>query len=105
MPRRRSATPAQQINPEGATPTSVEQTQQVGGETVNPKEKFRGELARFYVRGFIIISGGALGYTLFTGYPITDVKDILLAISGLLLGPLGFIFGFYFKDEIQNKNS
>ena len=29
---------------------------------------------------------------------VADVKDMLVAISGVLSGPLGFIIGYYFRD-------
>jgi hypothetical protein len=38
-------------------------------------------------------------------YSVTDIKDILLAESGILSGPLGFIIGFYFKEELYKKDT
>lgn len=69
------------------------------------KQGVQAQLALFYVKGFVIIVAGVLIVTLFTCRTIDDIKNILLAISGVLSGPLGFIIGFYFKEEVQNKEN
>ena len=34
-----------------------------------------------------------------------QLQDILLAISGIASGPIGFVVGYYFKGSEQNGNS
>ncbi len=61
------------------------------------KEKTRGAIAKWYVIGYLIIIAGMLAAGTLKSYSVQDTKDILLAISGVLSGPLGFIIGYYFK--------
>ncbi|MFR0895105.1 MAG: hypothetical protein ACLSGF_09830 [Alistipes onderdonkii] len=37
------------------------------------------------------------GIGLLFNYTPDDYKDLLVAVSGILSGPLGFIVGYYFK--------
>ncbi len=69
----------------------------------NPKDKTRTQIANLYVRAFLIIICATLIYMLLYSYSINDIKDVLLAESGILSGPLGFIIGFYFKEESERK--
>jgi hypothetical protein len=61
------------------------------------REGTRSSIALTYVIGYlvlvliILIRGWWLG--------INDLKDLLVTISGILSGPLGFIVGYYFKAE------
>lgn len=68
------------------------------------KVSTQSRIGLYYVSGFLIIIAGVVLITLFRCYPVVDIKDLLLALSGILSGPLGFIIGFYFKEDIQNKN-
>lgn len=68
-----------------------------------PKDSVRGVIAPFYVKAYICIIAGSLLLLVLCGYTINAIKDVLLAISGVLSGPLGFIIGFYFKEELKNK--
>ena len=63
------------------------------------RESVRSQIALNYIFGFfiIIILGLLIGWA--QGFQIKDYKDLLIAISGILSGPLGFIVGFYFKDN------
>lgn len=63
------------------------------------RESVRSQIALNYIYGFfiIIIIGFIIG--LAQGFQIKDYKDMMIAISGILSGPLGFIVGFYFKDN------
>lgn len=61
------------------------------------REDTRSKIALCYVVGYlglvlvILIRGWWIG--------IGDLKDLLVTISGILSGPLGFIVGYYFKSE------
>lgn len=67
------------------------------------KDTVREKLANFYVKGYIFIIAGVLFVLLLGCYTINDIKDLLLALSGVLSGPLGFIIGFYFKEDIKGN--
>ena len=66
------------------------------------RESVRSQIALYYIIGFfsIIVIGLIIG--LIRNFDIKDYKDIMIAISGILSGPLGFIVGFYFKDNSDN---
>lgn len=61
------------------------------------RERTRSSIALVYVVAYLVIIAGALMFGIYKGYSINDQKDILLAISGVLSGSLGFIIGYYFK--------
>jgi len=63
------------------------------------RENVRSEIARWYVYGFLLIIGAALLIGILKEFTVDEYKDMLVAISGVLSGPLGFIIGFYFKDS------
>ncbi|MBD5219509.1 MAG: hypothetical protein HDS72_04600 [Bacteroidales bacterium] len=63
----------------------------------NPKENTRKIIASLYVWAFFIIIYLTLIIGILNNYTVDDYKDILIAISGILSGPLGFIVGYYFK--------
>lgn len=78
----------------------------VGGLTQSlpkAKETTRSELANTYVTGFLIIVCLALLYSFVRNYSPNDTKDIIITMSGILSGPLGFIIGYYFKTEEEAK--
>lgn len=61
------------------------------------RENTRSTIALIYVSCFLgIITVCFVGGTI-VGYSVDDHKDMLLTISGVLSGPLGFIVGYYFK--------
>ena len=66
------------------------------------RESVRSKIAINYTIGFfsIIALGLIIGWC--RNFEIKDYKDIMIAISGILSGPLGFIIGFYFKDSSDN---
>ncbi len=64
------------------------------------REKNRGVLALI----FVVLFFGVIFASLWIGYhnkdfEIGDYKDLLTSISSILSGPLGFIIGFYFKEQ------
>lgn len=61
------------------------------------KESTRTFIAQLYVWAFF----GIILLVFITGwcncFNVKDYKDMLIAVSGTLSGPLGFIVGYYFK--------
>lgn len=68
------------------------------------REDTRSKIALYYVCGFLAIIAFALGIGLFyKGLTVNDTRDLLLGISGILSGPLGFIIGYYFKSHAEKE--
>lgn len=63
----------------------------------NPKENTRRIIASLYVWAFFIIIFITLVIGVLNSYTVNDYKDMLVTVSGVLSGPLGFIVGYYFK--------
>lgn len=61
------------------------------------RENTRSRIALVYVCGFF----GAILIVFIIGflmcYDANQYKDLLVAVSGILSGPLGFIVGYYFR--------
>jgi len=57
----------------------------------------RSKIAFYYVVGYLLLVFCALVLFWVRWFAVSDLRDLLLAISGILSGPLGFIIGFYFK--------
>lgn len=67
------------------------------------KENARSRIALLYVSSFLAIIIIVFAYSLFSALKINDIKDLLVTISGIMSGPLGFIIGYYFKSEDDNN--
>lgn len=65
----------------------------------NKREGTRSHIALFYVIGFLVIVVLVLVISAYKDFELSGFKDLLLAISGILSGPLGFIIGYYFKSH------
>lgn len=65
----------------------------------NKREGTRSTIALVYVIGFLVIVASVLIIGTITKFELTGYKDLLLAVSGILSGPLGFIIGYYFKSQ------
>lgn len=67
------------------------------------RENVRSKIALIFVWAFFSVLGIGflIGYC--ESFKVDEYKDMLLAISGILSGPLGFIIGFYFKESSKNK--
>lgn len=63
------------------------------------REHTRSKIALYYVLGYLFIIAIVLGIAAYKNFAVADYKDMLLAISGVLSGPLGFIIGYYFKAD------
>ncbi|MBN2015230.1 hypothetical protein JW766_00145 [Candidatus Dojkabacteria bacterium] len=70
------------------------------------REATREKLAYVFVIGLflIIIIVSILGYLSDTEQ-VQNITDLVLAISGVLSGPLGFIIGYYFKRQEEEKEA
>jgi ABC-type multidrug transport system permease subunit len=62
------------------------------------KESTRSYIAVLYTWAFFItiLIVFVIGYI--TSFEVKDYRDMLITISGILSGPLGFIIGYYFKS-------
>lgn len=84
----------------GQEQTSTEAVTDIGKTEDSPekaRETTRSGIAKFYVYGFF----GVLLITFIIGlihkFKVEDYRDMLITVSGILSGPLGFIIGYYFK--------
>ena len=63
----------------------------------DPKENTRSKIAQIYVWAYFVV----ILLVFITGwcncFEVDNYKDMLIAVSGVLSGPLGFIVGYYFK--------
>lgn len=84
--------------------TLFERSQQVSVSTSEKREGVRSRIALTFVWAFftVIAAGFAIGF--YDNFKVDEYKDMLVAISGVLSGPLGFIIGFYFKDGNDIRN-
>lgn len=77
-------------------------------EVIVRREKTRGTLALVFVIGFFIIIVAGFLLVAFANSDLKDkaanLKDILLAISGILSGPLGFVVGYYFRKQDEENS-
>lgn len=63
----------------------------------DPKENTRSRIAMIYVYAFFGVIVVVFGIGLFSCFKVDEYKDMLVTVSGILSGPLGFIVGYYFK--------
>ena len=63
----------------------------------DPKENTRSKIAQTYVWAYFGVILITFGIGCFHDFNVSDYKDMLIAVSGVLSGPLGFIVGYYFK--------
>lgn len=61
------------------------------------KENTRSRIAMVYVCAFFGVIVVVFGIGLFSCFKVDEYKDMLVTVSGILSGPLGFIVGYYFK--------
>lgn len=67
------------------------------------REDTRGSLALVFLIGFfLMLFVGLLVAATSAGDRIAASTEILLTISGILSGPLGFVVGYYFRSQDQN---
>ncbi len=87
---------------------SVEKVPEVGADSalVKVKEKQEGARSIFsiiFLVGFILLlfAGLILGF-LMEGNQLDNTREVLLTISGILSGPLGFVIGYYFRSSEES---
>jgi hypothetical protein len=68
-----------------------------GLDNSDPKENTRSQIAKIYVWAYFCVIAAVFVIGFFCRFQVTDYKDMLIAVSGVLSGPLGFIVGYYFK--------
>lgn len=61
------------------------------------KESTRTLIAQLYVWAFFIVIIIVFVVGIVKSFSVDDYKDMLITVSGVLSGPLGFIVGYYFK--------
>ena len=60
-------------------------------------ETTRSKIALMYIRGFYLVILLVFAVGLIKCFVVKDYTDMLITVSGVLSGPLGFIVGYYFK--------
>lgn len=78
------------------TGETSEQSQQ---RRADKREGTRSYIAMIYVVGYLLVVILVLAIGVYTKFELSGYKDLLLAVSGILSGPLGFIIGYYFKSN------
>lgn len=63
----------------------------------DPKENTRSRIAMIYVCAYFCVIAAVFVMGIFSSFKVNEYKDMLVTISGILSGPLGFIVGYYFK--------
>ena len=61
------------------------------------REDTRSKIALYYVMGFLFIILVCFIVAGIEKFDVNDTRDLLVSVSGILSGPLGFIIGYYFK--------
>lgn len=90
------------LEPDQEESVNFEDTENITGGPLSEqregqRETTRATIAKMYIIAFLLIIACALGWLLVRNKPVEDIKDVLLTISAVLSGPLGFIIGYYFK--------
>lgn len=65
------------------------------------KETTRTFIAQLYVWGFFSVIAIVFVIGIINGFDVDSYKDMLVTVSGILSGPLGFIVGYYFKASTE----
>ena len=68
------------------------------------REDTRSKIALYYVIGYLALVFCTLVLFYVRTLEVNDLRDLLLALSGILSGPLGFIIGYYFKSHFQDES-
>lgn len=61
------------------------------------KESTRSHIAQLYVWAFFAVIVAVFVIGCCSSFTVDEYKDMLVTVSGVLSGPLGFIVGYYFK--------
>jgi len=82
--------------------TSNDTNLNINGDDSSPEKKredTRSKIAQVYVYAFYCTILATFLVGLYKGFSVDEYSDLLVTISGILSGPLGFIIGFYFKSS------
>ena len=85
----------------------IEASNDVGKSDDSPekaRETTRSEIAKFYVYAFFAILIITFVVGLLKSFKVEDYRDMLITVSGILSGPLGFIIGYYFKASTSKES-
>lgn len=93
MPKRTPPTTATTLPPIGSSATIASSEKRA-----EQKESTRSVIASQYVLGFFGVILAVIAVALYRDFDIEGYKDLLITVSGILSGPLGFIIGYYFKS-------
>lgn len=74
-----------------------------GLKRAEKREDTRSKIALYYVLGFLFLIFLAVVVFAFRSLTVNDLRDLLLALSDILSGPLGFIIGYYFKSHSKDE--
>ncbi|MBN1916078.1 SoxR reducing system RseC family protein [Candidatus Dojkabacteria bacterium] len=73
------------------------------GDQINvavKKEDIRGRVASVFLVGFFIVLISVIVISVFSeGDKISNLKEAMLTVSGILAAPLGFVIGYYFRSQ------
>ena len=67
------------------------------------REDTRSKIALYYVLGFLFMILVCFIVAGIEKFNVNDTRDLLVSISGILSGPLGFIIGYYFKSHSDRE--
>ena len=67
----------------------------------DPKESTRSRIALIYVCAFFMVIAIVFLIGWDKLFSVNEYKDMLVTVSGILSGPLGFIVGYYFKASTE----
>ncbi len=67
----------------------------------DPKESTRSRIAQIYVWAFFAVIAIVFLIGWDKPFSVDEYKDMLVTVSGILSGPLGFIVGYYFKASSE----
>lgn len=82
----------------------IEPEEQIEVTLKKKRENVREKLAYVFVVGLftVIIIGMIFGY-LGDQENVQNITDLIIALSGILSGPFGFIIGYYFRKQEEEK--
>jgi hypothetical protein len=89
--------PSNSVEKESANVSLTEES------SVNKRENTRSRIAQIYVYAFFGTIAATFIIGLIKSFGLKEYIDFLIAVSGVLSGPLGFIIGYYFKAASDNK--
>lgn len=71
---------------------------------IEKREGARSIFAIIFLIGYLIILTIAMILGFMTdGDNVSNMKDLILAVSGILSAPMGFVVGYYFKKSEEDK--